>query len=196
MNKFWITILFAFFLMTYSSYSQEILEVEGNVKVANLTTGSSSDSVVVLLPDNTLGIRDAKTIGSSREQVELYWWARGFISAADQMRYGIQGSGFSAALTGAEQPSPVAGVIKNLQIHMNRDVDSGCEIEVVLIKNGAETDLKVFFDSTSGIGIQENTAVSIAVNKGDLISFVTKEVGGVSPGGSTYLTGSAQLVKT
>ncbi len=58
-----ILILALFFSVSFDLAAQD-LEVDGTAKVNQLATDNSATSVVVVLPDGTLGVRDAATLGS------------------------------------------------------------------------------------------------------------------------------------
>lgn len=57
------TLLCLLFIWSPNLLSQD-LEVDGTARVSELTKNNTADSVVVVLPDGTFGVRDASSIGS------------------------------------------------------------------------------------------------------------------------------------
>ena len=87
--------------------------------------------------------------------------------------------------------SPRAGTLQNLYIHTNNTAGNGNNVVYTLLINGVASALTVTLASTSPDG--NDTAHSVVINKGDLISLrVTKAASvGTAP---TDVTGSVELL--
>lgn len=115
----------------------------------------------------------------------LLWSGSGFINAANQVRYGLLGDNNQTTELRAVFAAPRSGTLKNLYAFAGTAVDNGASIDVTVRVNQVATALDLTIDSADGTSTESNTADTVAVSAGQVISIEFRETAGAVPTGSS-----------
>ncbi len=171
-------------LTLISNASAQQAEIEGALKVTDMTINNTADSIVVRLEDGTLAIRDASTLSGSVPGQLIYVGAPFMGTTIDSqvVMYGeVRGANSPDQVAIATIPIPRSGTFKNLFVAPSGDPVAG-QINVTLIVNGSDTALSLNVDGSNGTNVSSNIVNSVAVNQGDLVTVIFRKTQQVTNG--------------